>query len=62
MQEVAIGTREFAKKPQVPSSALARVVTAAETTNAVAAASARATTVARRGIPTEAFHAKRYDV
>ena len=57
VQEVATGKRAFAKKPQplveVPSSALDRVVTAAETAIAVAAAFARATTVARKGIPTE---------
>ena len=64
VQEVAIGTRGFAKKPlpllEVPSSALDRVVTAAEMAIAAAAAFARATTVARKRISTEAFHAERY--
>ena len=55
-REVAIGKRAVATKVQalllavVPISALARVVTAAEMTIAVAAVTARATAVARRNV------------
>ena len=53
--QAALGTKDLAQAQlaEAPSSALARVVTAAETTNAAAAVSARATAVARKGIPTE---------
>ena len=48
-REVALGAAAFASlHPEVPSSALDRVVTAAEMTIAVVAVPARATAVARR--------------
>jgi hypothetical protein len=49
MNQAANGPKEFVKAPpRVLSFALAQVVTAAETTIAVAAVPARATAVARR--------------